>query len=72
VGLVAHMGQMRNASGSSVGKPEGKRQFRRPQRRWRFILKQAVDLIRLSNDTDLWRAVLNLRLSLKAGNSFTS
>jgi hypothetical protein len=31
VGHVAHMGQMRNAYRLLVGKPEGKRPFRRPR-----------------------------------------
>jgi hypothetical protein len=33
-GHVARMGEMRNAYNISVGKPEGKRPFGRPRRRW--------------------------------------
>jgi hypothetical protein len=34
---VTHMGQMRNAYGILVGKPEGKRPLGRPRRRWEDI-----------------------------------
>jgi hypothetical protein len=34
-GQVARMGEMKNASSILVGKPEGKRPFERPRRRWK-------------------------------------
>jgi hypothetical protein len=50
-GYVARMGEKRNACRISVGKPEGKRSFVRPKRRWvdniRMDLKGGMDWIDL-------------------------
>jgi len=59
-GCVARMGDMRNAYGILVGKPEGKRPLGRPMRRWednirmnvREIGCEAVDWIHLAQDWD--------------------
>jgi hypothetical protein len=37
-GYIAHMGK-RNAYKALVGKPEGKRQLRRPRRKWEDNIK---------------------------------
>jgi hypothetical protein len=62
-----------------VGKPEGKRQFGRPRRRWEDNIKvdlEEVDCIELAEDRDRWRAlvntVMNFRVPLNAGNFLTS
>ena len=73
-GHVAHMGEERGAYRVLVGKPEGKRPWRRPRRRWvdniRMDLQEVgcgyVDWIGLAQDRDSWRtlvcAVINLRV----------
>jgi hypothetical protein len=78
-GLVAGMGEKRNAYRLLMGKPEGKRLLGRPKRRWldniRMDLVEVgwgeVDLIGLTEDRDRWRAlvnsVLNLRVPRNAG-----
>jgi hypothetical protein len=56
-----------------VGKPEGKKRLGRPRRRWedaiRVDLKEiglgSVDLIRLSQDRDRWRAVVSAVMNLR-------
>jgi hypothetical protein len=53
-----------------VGKPEGKRPLGRPRRRWedgiRMDLKDGgVDLIRLAQDRDRWRAVVSAVMNLR-------
>jgi hypothetical protein len=40
------MGEKRNACRISVGKPEGKRQLRRPRRRWADNIKMDLRAIR--------------------------
>jgi len=60
MGSVAPMGDMRNAYKILVGKPEGKRPFRRSRHRWedniRMDLKEigweVVDCIHLAEDRD--------------------
>jgi hypothetical protein len=60
MGSVAPMGDMRNAYKILVGKPEGKRPFRRSRDRWedniRVALKEigweVVDCIHLAEDRD--------------------
>jgi hypothetical protein len=57
------MGEMRNAYKTLVGKPEGKRPFGRPSRRWEDNIKTdlreigfgSVDWIHLATDKDRWR-----------------
>jgi hypothetical protein len=56
-----------------VGKPEGKRPLGRPRRRWedgvrinlRVIGLGGVDWIRLSQDRDRWRALVNAVMNLR-------
>jgi hypothetical protein len=67
-----------------VGKPEGKRPFVRPRRRWVVNIKMdlqevgcgVTDWIELADDRDRWRALvneaMNLRVPLNAGNFSTS
>ena len=74
-GHVALMGERRGAYRVLVGKPEGKRQFRRPSHRWDDSIKMdlqevgcgGVDWIEQAHDRDRWRAlvsaVMNLRVS---------
>jgi len=81
---VACIVDIRNAYKTSVGKLEGKRPLRRPRRRWednirmylREIGLEGVDWIRLAQDGDQWRAlvntVTNLRIPLKVGHFPTS
>jgi hypothetical protein len=60
VGHVAHMGEIRNAYKSLVGRPEGKRPLGRPRRRWKDnnrislgeIVWEGVDWIHLAQDRD--------------------
>jgi hypothetical protein len=67
-----------------VGKPEGKRPFGRPRRRWEDNIKMDIqevrcgcmDWIEMAQDNDRWRAlvkaVMNLRVPINAGNFLTS
>ena len=67
-----------------MGKPEGKRPFVRPRRRWVVNIKMdlqevgcgVTDWIELADDRDRWRALvneaMNLRVPLNAGNFSTS
>jgi len=73
-GHVAHMGEERGVYMVLVGKPEGKRQLRRPRHRWvdniRIDLQEVVcgyvNWIGLAQYRDRWRtlvsAVMNLRV----------
>jgi hypothetical protein len=66
-GHVARMGEERKVYRVLMGKPEGKRPLGRPRRRWkdgiRMDLRETglggVDLIRLSQDRERWRAVVS-------------
>jgi hypothetical protein len=72
-GHVARMGKYREVYKVLVGKPEGKRPLRRPRLRWedgiRMDLREIglgdVDLIRLAEDVDWWRAVVNAVMKLR-------
>jgi hypothetical protein len=72
-GLVARMGEKRNAFRLLVGKPEGKRPEGRPRRRWvdniRMDLGEMgwgdVDWIGLAKDSNRWRARVNWVLNLR-------
>jgi hypothetical protein len=73
VGHVARMGEKRNACRLLVEKPEGKRPLGRPRRRWvdniRMDLGEVgwgdVDWIRLAQDRNRWRALVNWVLNLR-------
>jgi hypothetical protein len=72
-GLVARMGEMRNAYRISVGKPEGQRPLGRPRRRWVGNIKidlretgwDGVDWIDLAQDKDQWKARVNAMINLR-------
>jgi hypothetical protein len=61
------MGEVKNAYSISVGKPERKRPLGRPKRRWednirmylRLVGWQNVDWMRLVQDVDQWRVLVN-------------
>jgi hypothetical protein len=67
------MGEERKVYKVLVGKPEGKRPLGRPRRRWedgiRMDLREiglgGVDWIRLTQDRDLWRAVVSAVMNLR-------
>jgi hypothetical protein len=67
------MGEERKVYKVMVGKPEGRRQLGRPRRRWedgvrmniREIGLEGVDWIRLAQDRDRWRAVVNAVMNLR-------
>jgi hypothetical protein len=70
---VARMGEMKNAYNISVGKPEGKRLFARPRRRWEDNIRmditeiewECVDWMYLAQDKDQWRALVNTVMNLR-------
>jgi hypothetical protein len=72
-GLVARMGEKRNAYRLLVGKPEGKKPLGRPRRRWVDNIKVDlgevgwgdVDWIGLAKDRNRWRAVVKSVLNLQ-------
>jgi hypothetical protein len=72
-GHVARMGDVRKVYKVLAGKPEGKRPLERPRRRWedgiRMDLREiglgGVVWIRLSQDRDLWRAVVSAAMNLR-------
>jgi hypothetical protein len=72
-GHVAQMGEKRNAYRLLVGKPEGRRPLGRLRCRWmdniRMDLVEVgwgdVDWIRLAQDTDRWRALVNAVMNLR-------
>jgi hypothetical protein len=67
VSYVARVVYMRNLYKIVVGKPEGRRTLERPTRRWEDNIKmnikeigwELVDSIRLAQDRDHWRALVN-------------
>jgi hypothetical protein len=74
VGLVARMGEKRNAYRLLVGKPEGKTSLGRPRRRWVDNIGWMdfgevgwgdVDWIGLVKDRNRWRALVNSVLNLR-------
>jgi hypothetical protein len=81
-GLVARMGEMRNACKIFVGNSEGKRQLGRPRCRWednitmdlRETVFEAVDWIHVAQDVDrgggaLCESGIELSGSIKCGES---
>jgi len=82
-GNVARMGEGRGVHRVLVGKPEGKRPFGRPRRRWEDTIKKELwevagggDWVELAQDGDRWRAlvnsVMNFLVPKCAGNFLTS
>jgi hypothetical protein len=67
------MGEKRNAYRLLVGKPEGKRPLGRPRSRWVDDIKiylleigwGGVDWIGLAQDSDKWRALVNVVMNLQ-------
>jgi hypothetical protein len=70
---VARMWEKRNADRLLVGKPEGRRLLGRPRRRCLDNIRMdrlevgwgGVDWIRLAQDRDRWRALVNSVLNLR-------
>jgi hypothetical protein len=66
------MGEMRNTYNILVGKPEGKRPFRRSGHRWednirmdfREIRWEDVDWLHLAQDREQWWTVVNRVMNL--------
>ena len=83
-GHVARMGEERGAYRVLVGKLEGNRPLGRPRHRWvdniRMHIQEVgcgyMDWIGLAQDRDRWQtlvsAVMNLQVTLNAGNFLTS
>jgi len=67
-GHVARTGERRAVYRVLVGKPEGKRPFARPRRRWEDNIKMdlrelgmwGLDWIDLARDRDRWLAFMNV------------
>jgi hypothetical protein len=70
---VARMGEVRGAYNILVGRPDGRRPLGRPRRRWednikmdlREIVFGDVDWIRLAQDRDRWRTLVNTVMNLR-------
>jgi hypothetical protein len=72
-GHVARIGEERKVYKVLVGKPEGKRPLGRRRRRWEDGIRTdlgkigcgVVEWIRLAQDRDRWRAVVNTAMQLR-------
>jgi hypothetical protein len=68
-----HFGETRNSYRILVGKPQGKRPLGRPRRRWvdnikvdlREIGWDGMNWIKLTQDRDQWRALVNTVMNLR-------
>ena len=73
MGYVERMGDRRGLYRVLVGKPEAKRQFGRPRRRWEDNIKMdlqeagcgGMDWIKLAQDRDRWRELVNTVMNLR-------
>jgi hypothetical protein len=71
-GHVAHMGEEKNVYRVLIGNPEGKSPLGRPRRRWEDRIRMdlgeigcgSVDWIRLAQDRNRWRALVNTVMNL--------
>jgi hypothetical protein len=73
------MGERRGAYRALVGKPEGKRPFERPRRRWEDNIKMdlrkvgwGTDWINLAEDRDRWQALVNVVVNLRVPSNAVS
>jgi hypothetical protein len=72
-GHVARMGEGRGAYRFLVGRPEGRRSFGRPRRRWEGDIKMdlqevgwgGMDWIDMAKDKGRWRAVVSAVMNLR-------
>jgi hypothetical protein len=72
-GYVARMGEQMNVYRVLMGKPEGKRPLGRPRRRWEDGIRMnlteigcdSVDWIKLAQNRDRWRALVNTVMNLQ-------
>jgi hypothetical protein len=70
---VARVGETKNAYRISIEKPEGKRPLERPRHRWEDNIRmdlrevgwEGVDLVRLTQDSDQWQALVNTVMKLR-------